>query len=285
MTIVAPPESDAVQHALHAASRIATLPQVAARVIELIEDPSSENAEIERVISADPVLCAKILKVANSPMYGFAQQVVTVRRAIDILGHQATRNVTIAVSMAKLFRGGVIVPGYGSEQIWHHSNAVGVLARLVADRFGASTDEALLAGLLHEIGIVVEMLVDREALADVFREVRRHPELDFRDAERRRFGTDHSELGAALCRNWSLPQSVCDAVAQHHDDQPTSNLASIVAVANWLNARDPLGFALDTGADALPSGVLDRVGATQDDVLELEESLGQADTSAPWEEK
>ncbi|MEN0061311.1 MAG: HDOD domain-containing protein [Myxococcota bacterium] len=278
MTVPSIDESETLKRALAAAARIATLPQVAARVIELVEDPNSQNAEIEQVIQADPVLSAKILKVANSPMYGFTQKVASVRRAVDLLGHAATRNVTIAVSMAKLFQPGALVPGVDAEALWRHSNATAIASRHVADYFGAPPEEAYLAGLLHEIGIVLEMLVDRGALQQALRLARTDPNVRLCEAERSCFGTDHAKIGAALCREWKLPVAVGQAVAEHHEPTSDAPLAAVVHLANALVPEEPEGFGLDVGADEPTEWMLACLSATPTDLAAVSERVRQAVT-------
>lgn len=271
-----PSEDETIRRALTEAARIATLPQVATKAIEMVEDPDADHGELARLMEADPVLSAKLLKVANSPMYGFAQKVSSVRRATDLLGIVAVRNVTVAVSMAKLFQPGPIVAGVDARVLWTHSNAVAIASRQVARHVGEPIDEAYLAGLLHEIGVVLEMLVDRPSLAAAMTD---RPE-GFVASERGHFGTDHQRLGEALCRSWRLPDVVCEAVAHHHDPDPPSRLAAVVYLANALA---PAGFGLDVETEVPPT-VMTKLGfGGGTDLDRLREVIAYEGTAAPWE--
>ena len=259
MTTVAPDRQQAVQRALAAVARIATLPLVATQVIALVEDPNSKNAELVEIIEQDPVLAAKVLKVANSPMYGFAQKIGSVRRAVDMLGHGATRNITIAASMAKLFRGVALAPGVTAEQVWEHSRIVAILARALAEHVDhPSPEEAYLAGLLHEIGTMLEALVDKAALERAICRFHARHSQHLWQAESELLGADHQDFGGALCRAWKLPAGVCDAVAHHHtfEAAPCDSrvLAAIVAVADAAAATLPSGAPFDR-ADQDPAAL------------------------------
>jgi HD-like signal output (HDOD) protein len=185
-------------------SHIATLPEVTLGIIELVENPNSSAQDLNELIGRDPALSARILKVVNSAFYGLPRQIGSINRAISMLGLNAVKNIAIAASLAKLFRGGALCDRFDAKDLWTHSIAVATAARLLANETKkVAGDEAFLSGLMHDIGIVVELQSDRAKLVKVFNDMQfdsdGNPLIDFRMVERAVFGADHTHFGLALC--------------------------------------------------------------------------------------
>src|SRR5262245_2015939 len=153
-------------------SHSTTLPGNTLQARELRAGPQSTRQDLHKVISGDPALCSRILKVVNSSFYGLPGQIGSINRAIVMLGLNAVKNIAIAASLAKLFRGGDLTPNFSARDLWTHSNVTAAAAKVVANnlKIGLS-DEAFLAGLIHDIGIMVEMQYDRNKLIEVLRAV------------------------------------------------------------------------------------------------------------------
>ena len=160
-----------VHQAIQEITHIATLPEVTLKIIRLVEDPDSTARDLNQVISNDPALGTRILKVVNSAFYGLPDQIGSINRAIVLLGLNAVKNIAIAASLAKLFRGGKICPSFDARDLWTHCIAVATGTRLLADKTGLGLpDEAFLAGLIHDIPSCAELvgriMNEAEALID-----------------------------------------------------------------------------------------------------------------------
>src|SRR3954468_3119414 len=157
-----------IADAVNAISHIATLPEITLKIIELVENPRSTAQDLNKLISNDPALVARILKVVNSAFYGLPGQIGSINRAIVLLGLNAVKNIVIAASLTKLFRGGKVSPNFSAKDLWSHSIAVGVTSKLLVSKLGnALPDEAFLAGLIHDRGILVELQAFREPLVEI----------------------------------------------------------------------------------------------------------------------
>ncbi|MBL8991041.1 MAG: HDOD domain-containing protein, partial [Phycisphaerae bacterium] len=154
--------------AIREISHIATLPEVTLKIIRLVEDPSSTAQDLHQVIAKDPALSTRILKVVNSAFYGLPGQIGSINRAIVLLGLNAVKNIAIAASLAKLFKGGQLTPSFSAKDLWSHAAATAAATKMIADklRIGLS-DEAFLAGLIHDVGLMVMMQYDRNKLIEV----------------------------------------------------------------------------------------------------------------------
>src|SRR4051794_30971322 len=172
MTTAASQRDQVVSDAIREISHIATLPEITLKIVELVEDPKSTAQDLHKVIANDPALCSRILKVVNSSFYGLPGQIGSINRAIVMLGLNAVKNIAIAASLAKLFRGGDLTPNFSAKMLWTHSVVTAATAKMLCDKLGfAVSDEAFLAGLIHDIGIMVEMQYDRNKLIEVLQKV------------------------------------------------------------------------------------------------------------------
>ncbi|RMH30200.1 MAG: HDOD domain-containing protein [Planctomycetota bacterium] len=271
MTASAADRRPVLDEALQGISHIATLPETTLKIIELVEDPSSTAQDLHQVVSFDPALSTRILKVVNSAFYGLPGQIGSINRAIVLLGLNAVKNIAIAASLAKLFRGGELCPQFNAKDLWRHSVAAAVASKMIADnlRLGLP-DEAFLAGLLHDIGIVVEMQFDRQKLIDVINSLNIDaegvPQEDMLAAEERIFGATHQEFGQALCEKWKFPQAFRFVTGRHHDPlslgEEHRTLASVVYVADRLCAELSIGFRLDIRSTDIDPAVTEDLGLT-----------------------
>lgn len=271
----------AVNNAIREISHIATLPEITLKIIQLVEDPTSTAQDLHNVIAKDPALCTRILKVVNSAFYGLPGQIGSINRAIVLLGLNAVKNIAIAASLSKLFKGGQLTTSFSAKDLWTHSIGAGAASKLIAEKMKLGlTDEAFLAGLIHDIGIMVELQSDRARLVEVLDKVvsmdadpASPPTGDFLAAELAVFGATHQDFGAGLCDKWKFPKSFIYVTGHHHDPLALAKdnraLASIVFVADRLCTRLNEGFRLDVTDTGIPADVLDELKLTSADVEDL----------------
>ncbi len=274
-----------VDDAIREIAHIATLPEITLKIVELVESPKSTAQDLHKVIANDPALCSRILKVVNSSFYGLPGQIGSINRAIVMLGLNAVKNIAIAASLSKLFRGGDLTPGFSAKSLWKHSVCVAAASKLLADRAGlAFSDEAFLAGLLHDIGMMVEMQWDRNKLVEVLQQVtvnpRGVPDVEMLEVEERVFGANHQHFGAALCDRWKFPANFRFATGHHHKPMELGHdnrtMACLVHVADRLVAEEIKGtFRLDLPSTTIGSDVLDVLRLTGDKLRDVRGSLAE----------
>ncbi len=276
-----PPSDQVVRDAIADISHIATLPEVTMRIIELVEDPNATAEDLNKVISHDPALGARILKVVNSAFYGLPGQIGSLNRAIVLLGLNAVKNIAIAASLAKLFKGGQVCNGFDARDLWTHCVATATASRMLVQRLKLPLrDEAFLAGLIHDIGIMVEVQAVREGFVEAIEAMRADPSLSLREAEAAWLGADHEQFGMGVCRLWKFPTAFVNVTGQHHHPwnlpSESRQLASIVYVAQCLSSR--CGHSITMGTEPMQPrvDVLDELGLTEADLDELATSLPAA---------
>ena len=265
-----------VDSVIQRSSQIATLPGIAVQIIQLCEDPDSTIEELNAVI--DTVLAMRLLKLVNSAYYGMSGQITSLQHAIVLLGLKAVKNVAIATSLVKLVRGGHIASGFDATELWTHSIAVATGARMLARETKlASPEEAFLAGLLHDMGIVVEMQACGANFVKVIQRVQQDQTITFRQAEIELLGASHESFGAGLCRSWHFPKRLEYATGYHHRpwELPPEDrvLASFIHVADIFAARSGQGYVRTVETDEIDSRVLDDLKMTEEKLLRLFERL------------
>lgn len=275
----------AVNSAIREISHIATLPEITLKIIELVESPSSTAQDLHKVIANDPALCSRILKVVNSAFYGLPGQIGSINRAIVLLGLNAVKNIAIAASLAKLFRGGSLTPEFSAKDLWSHSMATATGCKMLADAMKLGlADEAFLAGLIHDIGVIVEIQYDRHKLIETIGRLGVDkggvPANNMLEVETEIFGANHQDFGQGLCEKWKFPRTFALVTGFHHrplelgDDQRT--LVTIVSIADKLAGNVKPGFRLDLLSLDVPSEHLDVLKLSRDQVNEIAGKLPAA---------
>jgi putative nucleotidyltransferase with HDIG domain len=276
---------DVVSSAVKGISHIATLPEITLKIIQLVEDPNSTAQHLHSLISNDPALCSRILKVVNSAFYGLPRQIGSINRAIVLLGLNAVKNIAIAASLTKLFRGGEVSRNFSARDLWVHSISTAAASKLICDELKLGLpDEAFLAGLIHDIGVMVELQVDRNKLIQVFEELKFSgectPGVDMCQVEERIFGADHQAFGAGLCESWKFPKSFAYVAGHHHDPMSLPSqvraLSAVVYVADRLVAQTSGGFRADLTDLSVSPEVRDSLNLSDGQIAKLAERLPNA---------
>lgn len=272
-----------VSTAVREISHIATLPEITMRIIQLVEDPTSTAQDLHNIIAKDPALCTRILKVVNSAFYGLPGQIGSINRAIVLLGLNAVKNIAIAASLSKLFKGGQLTPNFSAKDLWVHSVAVAAGTKMLADRLKLGlSDEAFLAGLIHDIGIMVELQYDRNKLVEVVERCAPEPDspapaADFLTTELQVFGATHQDFGTALCEKWKFPRSFAFVTGHHHAPlelaSDTRLLTCLVHVADRLAADTTNGFRLDLPDTTITPAISDELKLSASDIDEVRTKL------------
>lgn len=222
-------------------------PAVAARIIELGQDPDVSMGEVASAVSLDPALAAKILRIANSPLYGRRRKTDNLRQAFILLGLNGTMTMALSFSLVTAFSGEHQGGGLNYTLFWRRSVLAATTARvLAAHRRLPGGEDYLLGALLQDIGMLA---LDR-AIPGLYRDLGaiQSDQEAVRAVERERLGADHAAVGAWLLQRWSLPEILQQAVAGSHDpealqtDDSTRDFVRHTAAAGkladvWL--RDP----------------------------------------------
>jgi putative nucleotidyltransferase with HDIG domain len=225
-----------------------TLPRTVLRITELVNDPKSSASDLASVITDDQVLTARLLKLVNSSFYGFPQRISTVTGAIVLLGFDAIRNLLLTTSVFDLFSSRNRKRMQAQEQYWDHSLGCAVGAKVIGSFLRHDkVEELFVAGLLHDIGKIVEMLFLPDEFGKVAAAVKRENTLMI-TAEDKVLGYNHAEVGMLLAEKWNLPAKLVQVIACHHQPSVAGNFfmeAAIVHLADIFCRALNIGFGGD----------------------------------------
>jgi putative nucleotidyltransferase with HDIG domain len=217
-------------------AQVGSVQPVYERLSAVMNHPLSSSTDIGRVIADDPDLTARLLRLVNSPIYGFPSRISTVSQATSIVGMNQLHDLAVAASFIELF-GKVPQELVDMNSFWRHSVACAVSARILASqRREPNVERFFVAGLLHDIGrpILYQKLPDQSRAA--LERARRTGEL-LHEVELDVFGFHHGQVGAALLERWRLPSLLQEAVAWHHQPRYASRFpveAAVVHVADHI---------------------------------------------------
>ena len=250
-------------------AHMSTLPEVTLRIADVIDDPTSSARDLHQIVASDPALSSRILKVVNSSFYGMPRQIGSMNRAISLLGLNAVKNIAMAASLGKIFRTSSAIEHFDAKALWSHSLNTAVATCLVARESGSGCpDEAFLAGLLHDIGLMVELQHDQSMFRSIMTGMETDesgaPSSSLIAAEEDFFGVNHQDLGAVLCEQWKFPRSLVSSTAHHHAPGQLTGDESMmpwfVHIADRLSARHFDGFRLDLPDLDISCDAFDAVG-------------------------
>ena len=290
-TLAAPPDAPALSAAHAAALRALGASAggaAAARLLAMLYDPQVEAEAIVACLRSEPVLAARVLKVANSPYYGQSGRVGSLERAIQILGLKAIRAISAAGALDRLTPGSAGA-AFDAQQFRRHSGAVACAAQALARRCLPALDgEAFMAGLLHDIGVLLLVKSDPARMSR-FEPDRSGDELAARERELAHFGLTHEAAGVLVAEHWALPAWLARALGRHHtrfdpatlpeassvSDPDSPVFVALLGLAHRVAARAELvlwSCAPADDSDALAA----RLGLTPADVAAVVDGLPAA---------
>lgn len=194
---------------------VSSLPSVCEKLNNAVNDPTCSSNKIAKIISDDAALAARLLKIANSAMYGFPSKIDGVNRAVTIIGTKQLCDLAYATSVLQMFKG---IPDdvVNMKSFWLHSVACGLIARILATFLREKNVERyFVAGLLHDIGKLIIFVKLADESKNVFDYSQKNSALGY-DSENNVLGFNHAEVGGALLKQWKLPESTAEAVRLHH---------------------------------------------------------------------
>jgi len=217
-----------VQKIMQETQSLPTLPGIILKLTSLVEHDKASINEMARVISSDNTLAAKVLRLVNSPFYGFSGRISTVSKALMFLGVNIVKSIALSSSIIEMMEKNII-------GLWEHSYGCAVAASTIAHGLSIpEPEEIATAALLHDIGKVIIKLKMEEDYNDILSLVR-DEEISMLDAEQKILGTDHAEIGGWIAKAWCLPEKLAEPIACHHDVNRSVTHQTKTAVVHFAN--------------------------------------------------
>jgi len=262
-----------LEQIIMAAGDLPTIPIVATKVMQLMEDENATADDLARVVASDPAVAARVLKISNSSFYGCQRQIQTLPHAIMMLGFVTLKSVVVAASVKQVYH-----PfGLTEKLLWEHSFGAGLAARIIASETRVvNAEEAFLGGLFHDLGKIIMNFLDKEKFQEVMQRSY-NDGIDFEQAEKTLFPYTHEEVGALVIKKWNFPDHLMKAVMAHHslalaeDEDPyLVRLTCVVSLANIFCHRYGIGtIAGEEEIDVAATLPATTLGLTAEKVEEL----------------
>ncbi|MBF0480870.1 MAG: HDOD domain-containing protein [Desulfovibrionaceae bacterium] len=231
-----PPPAPSSPEALLAGDQdMGSFPEVYFELQKALDDPGSSDAHIADIIGRDPGLTARLLKLANSPLYGFSSRIDSLARGVMMIGGRELFQLALGLTVIDKFKD--VPPGLlSARQVWEHAIGCAVFARVLAVHArNLSHDRLFVAGLLHDLGRLVMLKKIPRHMARIVKTAQSE-RIPLHLAEKRHLGYDHAELGRALMRKWRLPPVLCEIVAAHHEPETAADVpeAALIHLADLM---------------------------------------------------
>ena len=256
---------------------VPTIPTVLWNLLKMFENPNASLAEIGTFIAKDPALAVKILKVVNSPIYGFPGRISSITQALLLLGLNVARGLLLGVSVLEVMQRSVV-------GLWEHSVGCGIIARIIARRKGLKDpEEVSVAGLLHDIGKVFLSLKFPDLYRQVIIEANARA-IFVADAEKELFGVTHAEVEGWMGKKWNFPRSLVEQMTYHHNPDLSKHYRVHTAIVHFSDILIR-GRGFGSGGDTLVPCVDDSAWRLLDlsdadireTLIEMEDLLEQAE--------
>lgn len=220
--------------------QIPTMPTIAAKVMQIVNDPHSSAEDVAKFISRDVALTSKVLRLANSAFYGIPRTISSVNSAIVILGFNTIRSLVLSASVLKVFPAKPGLVSFDRKAFWKHSFMVGIASRMLAQYYRkkklVDMETAFSAGLLHDIGkIILEQYANEEYIPVL--KAAKEKGLPLFMVEKSLIGMSHADVSGMLVDKWQMPNELKMPIANHHtpmEDKASQDMACIVHFANHI---------------------------------------------------
>jgi HD-like signal output (HDOD) protein len=214
-----------------------TLPSMLGNINRLMLNPRTSAKEVAQLISSDPAIASKVLRVVNSSFYGFPNRITTITHAIVILGFNTVKSIVLSSTIFDVFKGDKTHESFDRANFWRHSVGCGAAARAVGRVIGYSAlEEIFIAGLLSDVGKIVLDQYLHEYFVRIM-EITRTKNCLLARAEEEVLGVTHADVGAWLFEKWNMSKGLIEAIRFHHNPALAGDhqrLAAIVHLADIL---------------------------------------------------
>lgn len=244
---------------------IPTIPVVVRKLLKTVDSPSISLGEIGEIITKDQALTARLLKMVNSPIYGFPGRISSVSQALILLGLNVVKGMLLSISVFEMMEKTMV-------GLWEHSLCTAIAARAIAIKKGLKDpEEVMVSALLHDIGKVALKIKFPEEYEKALSISDREEKL-IRESEETVFSISHAEVGGWLTEKWYFPRSLTEPIAYHHRpilSKQAPERTALVHVADILVRARGVGFGGDNLVPPVNAKVWEELSLSKTDIKEI----------------
>ena len=242
---------------------IHAMPTVIVKALNIMKKPTASMKELGDIVMYDQSLTIKFLALVNSAYYGFSQQISSINIALSLLGMTKVKNIIVAVAMKPM------MSNQGDKELWKHSMRVASGCEYLANLTKImDSDEAFIAGFVHDVGKIVLHITNEKLYAKVINAVEAGGNI--LDLEKKHFDSDHVKTGSLLAKRWQLPILLANTITYHH----SPNLSSIPVPCNLVCFVDKL-VQTNFNPDAVDKDFCNTLGIDFEDLEDLRKAILQ----------
>ena len=255
-----PPQTNtAIQQLIEQQIELPSPPAIAVQILNIVKKEDFSLQDLAKILTADPALTSKVLRIANSGFYSLHTEVTSVEKALTLLGTNLIKNIALSFVITKNLHQSAN-DNFDFDYFWRRSITSAVAAELLSTTLQVKNEDAFVTALFHDIGVLTMFLSKGEDYALLLKE-RKSSGTYLIDLEQQAYGFDHQQLGATLIASWGLPEKISEPIRYHHTnsmapDEPQA-MTETLRVAEQLSA-----IYCDAHA-------AEKVRLLQDDMLEI----------------
>lgn len=253
-----------------------SLPVTVAKILQITKDPASTPNDLNQVITLDPVLTGKVLRLVNSAYYSLSNQVTSIVKAIVMLGINTIKNLAVSTAVLGTMSSIKQEKGLNMDGFWRHCLAVGVTAKLIATKMNVDPkmrDEYFISGLLHDVGKIVLNQRFPDLYLDCICESDRR-QVPAWQVEEEKFGLTHARVGALVAEKWQLSGALADSITYHHSPldcgADSARVVYTVSVANAFCVLNETGFSGSRFVEDIPDAVAANLRLKEEELYALQ---------------
>ncbi len=255
--------------------RLPSPPAIALKILQAVRKDENSFEELAGIISVDPALSVRILKIANSSLYGFPRPVDSLAQATALIGTEALKNIALSFVIVQDFQD-VPQGGFDLDLFWRRAVTAAVAAEVLGRKIGSNGQDLFVSSLLQDIGVLIFFLSSPNKYTMVLDD-KRLGAGTLCDMEKEQFGHDHTEIGYHLLTSWMLPPSICGPIRAHHSMGLENEYLQEAKILSFADKISSMYHGLHSNSKFVDihAGLAEEWGCTSEEVDALIDSIGE----------
>lgn len=241
---------DRIEQIINNLKELPSIPDVAGKVISMVNDPDVSFKAVAREISRDQAITTNVLKLCNSAYFNRGKEITSVERAVVTLGIKEVKDIVVLAATKTILDKSVMGYDLAQGELWKHGLAVAVLSKKICMMKNKKSiaDIAFTGGIIHDVGKTILALYVQRTYKEIIDTVIAK-QIPFQMAEKEVMGFDHQEIGEQILKKWSFPEVLINIVRYHHEPDMAPDkykiITSVIHIANTICLMGGIGIGSD----------------------------------------